>query len=270
MVSVFDFENYRAFLKQRIREMPKRGYGQFRKLSNYIGVHSTLISQIFHGTKTLSPEQAAGTCEFLGLTDLEAEYFLLLVQWDRAGNLSLKKILRKQLDALKKRALELVYRVQVKQILTEEQKAVFYSDWIYSAIWQMTAISSYGGIDLIAQALDLPKKKVKEAVDFLLSMGMCKTVKGKLKNGPTSVHLESFSPWIRSHHMNWRQKAMEGLHEEEAAKLHYTCPLTLSKSDALKLRDLIVKFIEQVNKVVDPSPSEELHCLNIDWFKIDK
>ena len=74
MISVFAFENYRQFLKQRIQEMPKKGYGQLRKLSDFIGVHTTLIRQIFHGTKSLSAEQAALASELLGLTDLETAF----------------------------------------------------------------------------------------------------------------------------------------------------------------------------------------------------
>jgi uncharacterized protein (TIGR02147 family) len=219
-------------------------------------------------SKSLSTEQAALCSEFLGLTDLETEYFFLLVLWDRAGNQVLKKLLKRQLDRLKKRASELVNRVQVKQTLSEGQKAVFYSDWIYSAVWQLVSIPSHQDVDSIARFLDLPKKRVKETVEFLISIGMIKDVKGKLQIGPASIHLESYSPWIRSHHFNWRQKALESLHDDETAKLHYSCPLTISKADALRLREMIATFIEQVNRVVDPSPSEELRCLNVDWFKI--
>ena len=44
--------------------------------------------------------------------------------------------------------------------------------------------------------------------------------------------------------------------------------MTLSHKDALKIRQMIIEFIQSVNKVVDPSPSEEIHCMNIDWFVV--
>jgi hypothetical protein len=70
------------------------------------------------------------------------------------------------------------------------------------------------------------------------------------------------------HHINWRQKAIERVQEKGESQLHYSCPMTLSAKDALKLREMVVKFLESVDAVIEPSPSEELHCLNVDWFRI--
>lgn len=270
MVSVFEFTEYRSFLVRRFKAMPKEGYGQSNKLAIYMGVHTTLVSQVFKGHKTFTLEQASLATEFLGLTDLESEYFVLLVQLDRAGNESLRKILRRQLAQLKKNSAELVNRLQVEKKLSDEKRAVFYSDWTYSAIRQMTAIPGFQQLENIASHLGLSKKHTKIVLDFLLSTGLCKEEKNKLHIGPSSTHLESSSPWVRVHHMNWRQKAIEQMTTEEAAQLHYTAPMTLSHKDALAIREMIIQFLEKVDKVIDPSPSEELRCLNIDWFSVKK
>jgi len=270
MISIFDFSDYRAFIKGRFAEMPKKGYGQSYKLAVYLGVHTTLVSQVLKNLKTLTLEQASMVCEFLGLTEMESEFFLLLVQMDRAGNEPLRKILKRQMQEMKKKSLELSSRLQSEKQLTEEKRAVFYSDWAYSAVRQMTAIKGYQNLDAIAEYFDFSTKQAKLILDFLLSAGLCKEEKGKIVVGPSSTHLESSSPWVRVHHTNWRQKALQEMKKEEAAKLHYTAPMTLSKSDALKIREMIVQFLEQVDKVIEPSPSEEQHCLNIDWFKVGK
>ncbi len=34
------------------------------------------------------------------------------------------------------------------------------------------------------------------------------------------------------------------------------------------VRMQLLGVIEEIGKVVDPAPNEELMCLNIDWFKI--
>lgn len=268
MVSIFQFSDYRGFLKKRFDEMPKKGYGQASKLATAIGVHTTLISQVLSGIKTFTLEQASLVAEFFGLNDLETEYFLLLVQLDRAGNESLKKNLKKQIDNLKARSSELVNRMRSDKKLSEEERAVFYSDWIYSAVRQLTAIKEFHNLDAIAAYLNLSTKRTKEIIDFLLATGLCQQEKNRLVVGPSHTHLESSSPWVRTHHMNWRQRALQELNREEKAKIHYTGPMTLSKEDALVVREMIAKFLEEIKKVVDPSPSEELRCLNIDWFKI--
>lgn len=270
MVSIYDFSDYRLFIKKRFLEMPKKGYGQSHKLAVYLGVHTTLISQVLKGLKTLTLEQASMACEFLGMTEMESEFFLLLVQMDRAGNEPLRKILKRQIQEMKQKSSELANRLQATKKLTEENRAVFYSDWAYSAVRQMTAIKGFQNLDAIAEHFAFSKKQTKLILDFLLSTGLCKDERGKIIVGPSSTHLESTSPWVRVHHTNWRQKALQEMRREEPAKLHYTAPMTLSKADALKIREMVVQFLEQVDKVIEPSPSEELHCLNIDWFKVGK
>jgi hypothetical protein len=44
--------------------------------------------------------------------------------------------------------------------------------------------------------------------------------------------------------------------------------MALSKSDVLKVRALIPHWIEQARGISDPSPSEAVYCLNLDWFEV--
>lgn len=268
MISIYNFNDSKSFVLARFEAMPKRGRGQSLKLSEHLGVHTTLVSQILKGLKSFTQEQASLTAEFLDLTEQETDYFLLLVQLDRAGNESLRKNIKRQLNAMKSSAKELVNRLKAEVKLREEERGVFYSDWTYSAVRQLTAINGFNGVDEISSALGLTRKRTKEVIDFLLKTGLCVEDGGKLKVGPKSTHLESASPWVRVHHINWRQKAIEKINISEESQLHYTAPMTLSAKDALLLREMIVKFLESTDKLIDPSPSEQLHCLNIDWFKI--
>lgn len=267
-MSIFEYSDYRSFMKELFQRMPKQGYGQAYKLARFLGVHTTLVSQVLKKHKTFTLEQASTTAEFLGLNDLESEYFLSLVQIDRAGNEALRKILKRQLSGLRKKAADLSNRLSPRSTLRDELRATFYSDWTYSAVRQLTAIPTFDNIEDIAARLSLPRKQVKNIIDFLLRSGLCKEEKGKLSVGPSSTHLEVSSPWIKSHHCNWRQKAIQEINREDDLKLHYSSPLTLSKSDAARVREMLIKCIDEVDKVIDPSPSEELRCLNIDWFRI--
>ena len=128
-MKVFDFENYKDFVTNRIKSMPNRGRGQFRKMSEYLNVHTTLVSQIFKGIKDLTLEQACGVADFFGLSELETEYFISLVQLERAGSERYREILRKQIAELKDKAQDLSRRLPPAQILSEENKAIFYSNW---------------------------------------------------------------------------------------------------------------------------------------------
>ncbi len=268
MISIFNFNDYRSFVLASFASMPKRGYGQSARLADFIGVHTTLVSQVVKKQKSFSLEQASLAAEFFGLNDAETECFLLLVQLDRAGNASLKKNIERQLKSLREVHKRLSTRLQSETNLTEEKRAQFYSNWIYSAVRQLVAVKGYQSVDSIAQYFDLPQKQIREVIDFLLTTGLCIEEGNRLKIGVKATHLESTSPWLRTHHLNWRQKSMESLDSEDSETLHYTCPMTISRTDAEKNREMIVKFLEALDPVILPSPSEELRCLNIDWFKV--
>lgn len=207
MIAIFEFKDYRTFIHARFKEMPKRGHGQAFKLSQFLGVHSTLISQVLKGTKTFTLEQASQMTDFLGLNELETDYFLLLVQLDRAGNESLRNNLRRQLKAVSERAEKLTNRLKSQKQVSEEMRSTFYSDWTYSAVRLLTDVDNCQSIEGLSQRLGISTKTTRKIVAFLLQNGLCKEEKGEIKVGPSSTHLESTSPWVRLHHYNWRQKA---------------------------------------------------------------
>lgn len=120
-----------------------------------------------------------------------------------------------------------------------------------------------------AQRLSVSPKKVAEALSFLKKFGLVTEEKdGKLRVGHTLLHLESDSPQIPRHHQNWRLKAFQSYELPGESDLTYTGPVTLSRRDASLIREKLLKLIsESVDRIKD-SPSEELYCLCLDWFKI--
>lgn len=270
MVSVFEFEDYRDFLNIRFKEMPNRGYGQLTLLASHLGVHTTLVSQIFKGRKEITTDQIALVADFLNLNELETEYLVLLVHWQRAGNSISKKIYKKQLQNLKGQSQNLSKRINSEIKLSEDQRAIFYSDWTYTAVRQATAISNINSVDELSNFLNLSKRRIHFILDFLLKTGLCKDENGKLMPGPSSTYLESTSPWIGVHHTHWRQRALLAFNSDASDNLHYTCPLTVSKKDAFRIKEEIIETIQKINSIVDPSPSEKLYGFNIDWFQEGK
>ena len=60
---------------------------------------------------------------------------------------------------------------------------------------------------------------------------------------------------------------MQNLSSEE---LFYSGPMVLSVQTMKDIRKELIRLIEDVTKLVEPSPAERLACLNIDWFKVEK
>ena len=58
------------------------------------------------------------------------------------------------------------------------------------------------------------------------------------------------------------------LEVENDFNLHYSSILTLSKKDCLKIKELIIQLIKDKEKILIPSPNEDILCLNLDLFKL--
>jgi hypothetical protein len=93
MVRVFDYDDYRQFLADRIASLPGNGRGELSRIAKAIRVHTSLMSHVFKKSKNLSREQALNISLYLGLSDEEAEYLLCLVDIERAGTQSLRGFL---------------------------------------------------------------------------------------------------------------------------------------------------------------------------------
>jgi uncharacterized protein (TIGR02147 family) len=269
-MTLFEFDDYRKFLKAKIEEFPNSGHGKMSEISRAIGVHPTLVSQVIKGHKELSSDQIVLVAKFFGLTDLETEYLCMLLSYNRAGNSASKKFFKEKLLSVRSKSKNLSERVTKDRELSEEQKAIYYSDWTYAAICQAVALERVRTVEDVVSFLNLPKERVVECVEFLMAVGLVLKEGSSFINGVATLHLQKSSPWIKSHHCNWRQKAIENFSKQSDEDLHYSAPLTLSQKDAQKLHERFIKVIEEMRSVVDPSPSEEFFCLNIDWFKVCK
>lgn len=237
-----------------------------RRLAAYLRVHPTLISQVLNTEKDLSLEQGILICEYLGMSEAEREYFIALMEYERAGSKALKNYFLKRLQFLKKQADLAVTKSGKAEEIREQDKAIFYSQWYHSAVRLLTSLSECKTLDTIAEKLKLPKSQVRKTLDFLASVGLVKESNGKYEMGPSRTWVPANSPYAARHHINWRLKAFETYQQMGEADLALTVPMTLSKQDAVRFRKLLVEFIESLNPLIDASEPEELRCLNVDFF----
>lgn len=216
----------------------------------------------------MTADQAILLAEFLGLSKTERQFLILLVNHSRAGSYKYKKILEEEIEELRVSATKIQNRVLQQQVLTEEAKTVLYSNWYYLATWSLSAIEGLNTADGISERLNVSKRRIREAVEFLKEYSLVLEDNGKLKVGPTLLHLPEGSPVLSQHHQNWRLRAFEKYAEPKNLDAFYTAPVTLSEADAKILKERILNFISESVKLISSSPSEKLYCLNLDWFEV--
>ena len=101
---IFEFNDYRLFLKQYIKSLPKHGRGQISLMADFLKITQPLMSQILSNDKILNLEQADLLAEYLQFNEIEKEYLFILVQIERSGRQSLKKYFTENREKVKSRA----------------------------------------------------------------------------------------------------------------------------------------------------------------------
>lgn len=267
---VFDFKEYKAYLHAVIASKPKRGRGVRMTLAQAIGAPVSHISQVLGGSSHLSFEQAEGVNEFLGHTQDEAGFFLLLVQHARAGTPALRRRIEGQIQIVLDKRLILKERLGVKAMLSVEDQAIFYSSWVYGAIHVMLTIERFQSREALSRYLGISSKRVGEILEFLISIGLAvQKENGRFGVGTARIHLGNDSPMISKFHTNWRMRAIRSLEEENANQdLHYSSAITISEGDMSRIKSLLVKYIEEIKAIISDSKEEGLHCFSLDFFRL--
>ena len=266
-VRLYNYDNYKDFVNDWIRVQKKSGRGKYLEISKFLNIHTTLTSQIFKGERELNHDQGYSLCDYLGFNEIETDYFLLLISKNKAANFKLVKHYDEKIQSLKSELSEIKNRLKQKTVLGEEQKALFYSNWYYSAIRLSTSMDNINSKEDISNFLNIPLKTVGPIVDFLLSVSLLNEEDEKLTIGPTVTHLGPDSPLISNHHGNWRIKAMERHSELKSNEFCFSAPLTINESDVEKVKEILKNSIEQISEIVQASENvDSLYCVNLDWF----
>lgn len=265
--SLFDFSNYKAFLRFKTGERGTRK-GVKARIATALRCQATYISQVIHRDAHLSLEQADRLNQFFGHSDDESRFFMLLVQKGRAGTRDLERFFQKQIDEVLAQRRVLSKRLRLKTSLSVEVQTVYYSSWHYAAIHMALSVSELQTKESLADYFGLPKRRVSEVLDFLTSAGLCAPRGGRYLVGSGNLALASDSPLIARHHSNWRHQAVASLDRDLKDDLHYSAVISISKRDFEKLKSEMMELLRAHRETIKASPEEEIFCYSIDLFSL--
>jgi uncharacterized protein (TIGR02147 family) len=269
-MKVFEFTDYKPFLREFIASQPKKGRGLVKAIGEHLRIDPSQVSQVLSGSKDFTEEQAISLAKFVGLNELETDYLLALVKIERAGTKELKEHYRKKRDKLKAESLDLSKRVEQDRILSDYEKAVFYSNYLYSGIRLSTSIGEGRTLSEIAERFQITREKASEILNFLVATNLCQENSGRYRVGTQHTHIERGSPFLARHHHNWRVKALERTDAIADHELQFTGPVSISRSEFDAVRELLVEAISNTLKKVKKCEPDDVAVLLIDWFWLNK
>lgn len=252
-----------------IKNQPKKGRGLVKDLACYLSLASPQVSQFISGKKIPTLDQAVCISKFFHWNELETEFFVLLVELDRSSHHLAKEHLKKKIAKIKKASLKLTNMVANTQELTENEKSKFYSSWIFSAVRLFCSIGNGKTFYEIQNSFPETKDSLENILEFLEQAKLIKKNGTRFEMGVPKTFLAKGSPYLRSHHTNWRIRAIEKSNFISDDELIYSSPMSISKIGFKKVRLQLQELIKNINKeLVEHGDAEEIVCFNLDFFKI--
>ncbi len=266
-MKVFDFENYKDFIKWQIGENTNIS-GYKGQLAQAAGCQRAYISQVLGSHVHLTPDQAVGLAEFWLLQNSERDYFLELVNIDRAGTMALKKIIMDRLRNLKSSNDTVTGRIRKPSIEVAALQAQYYGSWHYSAIHILLTVSNYRTIPKIAERLNLSKSTVMAALVVLEKIGLVVKMGEAWQAVSFDLHLPKGSPLNSNNHMNWRVQAIQSSHVFDSNDIHFSSVYSMSEMDFRKLRKQILQLISDSREIALASDAQDVFSFCCDFFRV--
>jgi uncharacterized protein (TIGR02147 family) len=263
---IFQFDDYRRYLVSALDADGERG--RRSRLAEALRCQPAFVSRVLKGEADFSQEHGMVVNVFLDHRDEESEYFMVLLDYERAGTKPLKDFHYRKILQMRARRQIVSERIGVKKGLSEADQATYYSAWYFSAFHILLLVPEFRTPARLAERLKLPLTLVKDVLDFLLSVGLAVVDEKGYHPGLSRIHLRADSPMISKHHMNWRLRAMQGLEAKDPENLHYSGPICISKEVSTQIREMILRLLSEAEPLIRGAKDEEVYCLDIDFFKV--
>lgn len=266
-MDIYGLKDYRSVIRHWLENEAGRG-GQ-RRLSEAGGCQPSYLSQVLSGAAEITLDQAYGMGFAMDLDPDSSEFFLLLVQRDRAASKLFREHLSRRIDAVIKKKSQLSERFNPGRILSGDEQARYYASWHYSAIHTLTAVPEFQTIKALEKRLRLSAEVIERAVHDLENMAIVRRDGVRVIALARDVHASSSSALNFGYHAIWRAVANQRMQEMPVGRnTHYTALYGLSRSDVQKLKSMMLEFIQKTREVVGPSAEETVAVMACDLFEL--
>jgi uncharacterized protein (TIGR02147 family) len=269
MINVFDYFDYRKFLKDYYEEKKKEDSNfSHRFVASAVGIDASTFTKVINKKRNLSLKLAAKLSRLLQFKKKEAEYFNLLILFDQSDNHEEKKQYFEQL---------LTFRnLKAKTLAAEEYK--YFDKWYYIAIRELLGFYKFkGDFAALARLLDpsiLPKE-AKKAIDQLKTLGLIRENSDGYFE-PTDQAVSTGDEWaaiaIANCQLSTLRLALDAINRFSRDITDFsTVTLKLSKKNLGMVREKIRQFrMELAGLEASRSDASSVYQINVNVFPLTK
>ncbi|MBN2196763.1 MAG: TIGR02147 family protein [Polyangiaceae bacterium] len=271
LVNVFEYLDYRAYLRDHYAERKANEYGfSHRAFSRRAGLRSTnYLKLVMDGERNLTPEMAHQFAAGCGLKGTAADYFCELVAFNQAQSTAERNRCHERLGRFRQ------YRA-IHQL--EAAQAVYHSTWYLPAIRELAARPDFVAEPRwIARVLTprISAEEAEKALETLLKLGLLlRDDEGRIRQADALV---TTGPGPLGHHIvNYHRAMLERAaaaideiprEEREISSL----TLCVSHDVLLDLKERIREFRRELLQLAElGGPPERVVQLNFQLFPLSE
>lgn len=271
MNSVFDYRDYRDFLKERIALLKKERRGfTYRFIAAELGLNSAgHVSQMINGTTAITPEMLKKFMDIFQIKGKERDYFTLLVQYHQTGPMNEKReLLRKIASKSGKRGVK-VSRDQYE----------FYQKWYYAAIRDILDLQPFtGDYKELAQMVEpaITPQEARKSIQILERLGMIIREDNGAYKATSQIVEADFAQDARvvlsGYAEEMTHRAVHALNRMEPDERSISWASFSTSKDGFQLiRDEIRLFRERIMEIVEQDhDASRVYHMNIHCFPLSK
>ena len=267
MITVFDYLEYREYLRDYYREQKKRKpFFSYRFIGHRVAMDSSFVIKVLQGNLHISSKKIESFIKLLELNGTEAEYFESLVHFCKAKTERQRKLYFDRLFTIS----------TVKANRLETHQYEFFQKWYYSAVWSIINCASFNGDFRALAEQCLPPITVwdaKRAVKLLLRIGLIKKDRdGRYRT--TDSNLTTGQKW-HSHAVAIYQREMVRLAGESIERTKKqerdisTVTLSIDEKSLPEIQEHIRQFRSSLIKMVNSyGGNGRVYQLNVQLFPL--
>jgi uncharacterized protein (TIGR02147 family) len=275
MINVFDYTDYRKFLKDYYEERKTaHPYFSYQYLAKKAGfTNKGFVYNLVKGKRSLSKSNLFKMLDALSLNNYEAEYFENLVSFNQAKGLKEENHYFEKLNNLKNRG-----KAQSKMQVVRKEQYEFYSTWYHSAVRSIIDMHEFKDDYKWLARMVYPRISMKQArhsIELLRHLGMIEKQKNgvytiKEKNITTGKDIVGLA--IQNFHKecaSLSQSAIQTLPKEDRNITGLTMGISRPVYD--KICEEILQFQNRIAEIVSAdNDADTVYQLNFHMFPMSK
>lgn len=268
-MNIFNYNHYKEFLRDLLDQKSNiRGYQN--KLASYANCQTSHLSQVLNRDKDLTLDQAFDLVSSLDLGELECEYFVKLVQAERAGSMRHRNFVKTQLENIRKRHQRLSDQIQKSSEKTAQTSPLYYSHWSYLAVHVASFIPDKNNSIKLSQFLGLSENVVLKALSELKKMGLMEEFQDGWRPKENNLNIKDDDSNIRNHHLNWRLKSLDHIPTSynSIRDLIYSGVYAISHEDQYRIKSELNGMIVKIRDIALNSEPEVCFNFNVDFYSL--